>query len=166
MTTIRQKLSAWIALSRPPFHSVGVLPFVLGGVLAWRLAGAFRWDICGWGTLGVVLVMLATYYAGEYWDYAEDTLSGRTGRSRFAGGSGVLQRGLLPRQAALWGSLASAGLAIGVALVLQFGYHRRGRALDRLLLRLAAGGGGLLPADGSHRAAGPLDGHPHRPDDL
>jgi 1,4-dihydroxy-2-naphthoate octaprenyltransferase len=123
MTGIRQKLSAWLALSRPPFHTVGVLPFVLGGVLAWRLAGAFRWDICGWGTLGVVLVMLATYYAGEYWDYAEDTLSGQSGRSRFAGGSGVLQRGLLPRRAALWGSIASAGLAIGVALVLQFGYH-------------------------------------------
>ena len=96
-----KKLSAWFALSRPPFHSVGVLPFVLGGVLAWQQAGVFRWDILGWGTLGVVLVMLATYYAGEYWDYAEDSLSTRLGPSRFAGGSRVLQRGLLqPRSVA------------------------------------------------------------------
>ena len=122
MSTIGKKLSAWLALSRPPFHSVGVLPFILGGVLAWRLRGAFRWDICAWGTLGVVLVMLATYYAGEYWDYMEDSLSARLGPSRFAGGSRVLQRSLLPRRAPLWASLVSLLLAIGVALILQLGY--------------------------------------------
>jgi 1,4-dihydroxy-2-naphthoate octaprenyltransferase len=122
MSTIGKSLSAWLALSRLPFHSVGVLPFVLGGVLAWRLGGAFRWDVCAWGTLGVVLVMLATYYAGEYWDYVEDSLSARLGPSRFAGGSQVLQRGLLPRRAALWASLASLLLAGGVALLLQLGY--------------------------------------------
>jgi 1,4-dihydroxy-2-naphthoate octaprenyltransferase len=118
-----EKLSAWLALSRAPFHSVGVLPFILGGVLAWRLGGAFRWDVCIWGTLGVVFVMLATYYAGEYWDYDEDTISGRLGRSSFAGGSGVLQSGLVPRRAPLWASLICVALAIGVALILQFVYH-------------------------------------------
>jgi 1,4-dihydroxy-2-naphthoate octaprenyltransferase len=122
---ISKKLSAWLSLSRPPFHSVGVLPFILGGVLAWwRPGGAFRWDVCAWGTLGVVLVMLATYYAGEYWDYVEDSLSARLGRpSRFAGGSRVLQRGLLPRRAPLWGSLICLLLAIGVGLILQLGYR-------------------------------------------
>ena len=120
---MREKLSAWLALSRLPFHSVGVLPFILGGVVAWREAALFRWDVCAWGTLGVVLVMLATYYAGEYWDYAEDTLSHRSGASRFAGGSGVLQRGILPRRAALWASVISLLLAIGVGLILQFGYR-------------------------------------------
>jgi 1,4-dihydroxy-2-naphthoate octaprenyltransferase len=94
----------------------------LGGVLAWRLEGAFRWDICAWGTAGVVLVMLATYYAGEYWDHVEDSLAARLGPSRFAGGSRVVQRGLLPRRAPLWASLISALLAIGVGLVLQLGY--------------------------------------------
>jgi len=123
MSTLGKKLSAWLALSRLPFHSVGVLPFILGGVLAWRLNGAFRWDVCAWGTLGVVLVMLTTYYAGEYWDYVEDSLSARLGPSRFAGGSQVLQRGLLPRRAPLWGSLISLLLAIGVALILQLGYR-------------------------------------------
>jgi len=101
---------------------VGVLPFILGGVLAWRLGGAFRWDVFAWGTLGVVLVMLATYYANEYWDIVEDALSARLGPSRFAGGSQVLPRGLLPRHAALWASLVSLLLAIGAALILQLGY--------------------------------------------
>ncbi|MFH1926610.1 MAG: prenyltransferase, partial [Chloroflexota bacterium] len=118
-----EKMRAWLALSRLPFHSVGVLPFALGGVLAWQQEGAFRWDVCVWGTLGVVLVMLATYYAGEYWDYEEDALSARWGPSRFAGGSRVLQRGFLPRHAALWASLISLLLALAVGFVLQLGYQ-------------------------------------------
>lgn len=117
---VAKNLRAWLALSRPPFHSVGVLPFILGGVLAWR-QGTFRWDIAAWGVLGVVLVMLATYYAGEYWDYVEDSL-GR-GPSRFSGGSQVVQRGLLPRHAALRASLVSLLLAGGVGLILQLGYR-------------------------------------------
>jgi len=119
--SISEKLSAWLALSRVPFHSVGVLPFVLGMVLAWRLTGAFRWDVCVWGTLGVILVMLATYYAGEYWDYQEDALSARLGHSRFAGGSRVVLQGLVSRRTPLWASLVSVVLAIGVAVILQFG---------------------------------------------
>jgi len=122
MSTIQKRLSAWLALSRPPFHTVGVLPFVLGGVLAWRLEGVFRWAVALWGVLGVIFVMLATYYAGEYWDYAEDTISGELGGSRFAGGSQVIQRGFLPRSAPLWGSLVSVALALGTAMVLWLGH--------------------------------------------
>lgn len=122
MSTAGEKLSAWLALSRPPFHTVGVLPFVLGSVLAWRREASFHWGICVWGGLGVVFVMLATYYAGEYWDYAEDAISAQLGQSRFAGGSQVVQRGVLPRHAPLWGSVSSVLLALAAALVLWLGY--------------------------------------------
>jgi 1,4-dihydroxy-2-naphthoate octaprenyltransferase len=118
-----QKIRAWFVLSRPPFHTVGVMPFVLGSVLAWRLTGALRWDILASGTAGVVLVMLCTYYAGEYWDHAEDSISNSLGRSRFAGGSGVVQRGLLSRRAAFWAAVICLLLALVVALVLQLVYH-------------------------------------------
>ncbi|MGZ8898102.1 MAG: prenyltransferase [Halobacteriota archaeon] len=123
MASFEKKIRAWVALSRPPFHFVGVLPFILGGVLAWWLDGRFRWDVFAWGTAGVVCVMLATYYAGEGWDYAEDLLSGTIHSSPFAGGSQVVQRGLLPREAALRGSFAAVLLALGIGVVLQFGYH-------------------------------------------
>jgi 1,4-dihydroxy-2-naphthoate octaprenyltransferase len=139
VSTIGEKLSAWLALSRPPFHSVGVLPFILGGVVAWRLGGSFHWGICAWGTLGVVLVMLATYYAGEYWDYVEDSLSVQLGPSRFAGGSRVLQRGLLPRHAALWASLVSLLSAVGVALILQLGYRTGPWTIPFAILGLLGG---------------------------
>ena len=117
-----QKLHAWLVLSRPPFHTVGVMPFALGSVLAWRLADTLRWDILAWGTMGVVLVMLATYYAGEHWDHAEDSISASGVPSRFAGGSGVTQRGLLPRRAAAWASVVSLLLALAVALNLWLVY--------------------------------------------
>jgi 1,4-dihydroxy-2-naphthoate polyprenyltransferase len=123
MASFGKTIRAWVTLSRPPFHIVGVLPFILGSVLAWWLDGRFRWDILAWGTAGVVCVMLATYYAGEWWDYAEDSLSGTIHGSPFAGGSQVVQRGLLPREAALWGSFSAVLLALGIGVVLQFGYH-------------------------------------------
>lgn len=121
VSRLNQQIGAWLALSRLPFHSVGVLPFVLGGILAWQQAGSFRWDILAWGTAGVVSVMLATYYAGEYWDHVEDALSAELGPSRFAGGSGVIHRGLLPRRAPLAASIVSVVVALAIALVLQFG---------------------------------------------
>jgi 1,4-dihydroxy-2-naphthoate octaprenyltransferase len=118
-----QKIAAWFVLSRPPFHTVGVIPFVLGSVLAWRLTGTLRWDVLAWGTVGVVLVMLSTYYAGEYWDHEEDSISTSLARSRFAGGSGVVQRGLLSRRTAVWAAVICLLLALTVALILQLVYH-------------------------------------------
>ncbi|MBM4430528.1 MAG: prenyltransferase [Chloroflexi bacterium] len=138
-SSVANQLRAWLALSRPPFHTVGILPFVLGAVLAVRDTASFRWDICLWGVVGVVLVLLATYYAGEYWDQAEDTLSGREGPSRFAGGSQVVQRGLLPRRAPLWASLACLFLALAVGLVLQWGYRTGPWTLPLGLLGLLGG---------------------------
>jgi 1,4-dihydroxy-2-naphthoate octaprenyltransferase len=122
VSTVARKLSAWFTLSRPPFHTVGVLPFALGSILAFQQEGLFQWPIFAWGMLMVILVMLASYHAGEYWDYAEDVLSGQQGGSRFAGGSQIVQRGLLPRRAPFWGSLVSVFLALTVALMLQVGY--------------------------------------------
>jgi len=118
-----EKLRAWIVLSRPPFHTVGMLPFLLGAELAWFVTGTFRWNVFAWGTLGVVLVMLATYYAGESWDFVGDVLSSRYSHSRFAGGTKVLQQGLVSRNAALWASLVCVITAFGVGIILQFGYH-------------------------------------------
>ena len=139
MGTFGRKVAAWLALARLPFHSVGVLPFILGIVMAWRLERVFRLQVAAWGTLGVVLVLLATYFAGEHWDYVEDSLAARLGPSRFAGGSRVLQRGLLPRRSALWASLVSVGLAIGVALALHLGYETGPWTLPFAALGLAGG---------------------------
>jgi 1,4-dihydroxy-2-naphthoate octaprenyltransferase len=75
------------------------------------------------GIIGVILIMLSTYYGGEYWDFVEDTLSAKNNPSKFAGGSGVLQKGILPRRVALTASIASLSLALVVGIVLQFVYR-------------------------------------------
>lgn len=116
------KIQAWFALSRPPFHTVGVLPFVLGTILANYQEQVLSWTILLWGVFGVILIMLATYYAGEYWDYLEDGLAARLRPSKFAGGSRVIQQGILPRRFARNASLVCLLLALGVGIILQFGY--------------------------------------------
>ncbi|WAC07938.1 MAG: prenyltransferase [Thermodesulfobacteriota bacterium] len=115
-----KKLKAWFQLSRPPFHTVGVLPFVLGTFLAWRLGGLFNGIAFVLGVAAVVLIMLSTYYAGEYFDYREDELSQRVFKSRFAGGSGVISAGILPRRVSLWGSIITLGIAGIIGLGLQY----------------------------------------------
>ena len=122
---IYESLKAWLQLSRPPFHIVGVLPFILGTFLAWRLEGVFNGTIFLLGAAAVVLIMLSTYHAGEYFDYREDELSQRVFKSRFAGGSGVIQAGTLPRQVSLWSSIITLGLAGIIGLTLHF-YFRTG----------------------------------------
>lgn len=116
------RLKAWLRLSRPLFHIVGVLPFLLGAVLAWSETGTFSLVVFLLGSAGAVLIMLAAYYAGEYWDIEEDRIASGLTRSRFAGGSGVMVEGLVSRRhvlAGVWLSLILAGI-VGVLLVVVF----------------------------------------------
>ena len=119
------KLLAWFFLSRPPFHTVGIFPFLLGGLLARQVTGHLDWIILGWGALAVVLIMLATYYAGEYFDYETDTLSARLERNPFSGGTQILQTAIIPRKQAFIAALICLCLAGAAGLLLQF-YYKTG----------------------------------------
>lgn len=119
------KLRAWFFLSRPPFHTVGIFPFILGSLLAWHVTGHLNWIILGWGTLAAVLIMLATYYSGEYFDYETDTLSARLERNPFSGGTQVLQTAIIPRKQAFIAALICLLLAGALGLLLQF-YYKTG----------------------------------------
>jgi len=114
------KVSGWLAMSRPTFHIVGILPFLLGTILAWQLDGVFNSAVFLSGALAVSLSMLATYQAGEYFDYQEDALSRKHCQNHFSGGSGVLQAGILSPTVALTTSIVSLILAGIIGLVLQF----------------------------------------------
>ena len=115
-----EKLRGWIGLSRPPFHTVGILPFILGTILAYKINSTFSIEIFILGVLGVILIMLSTYHSGEYFDYREDEISQRSYKSKFAGGSGVIQTGAMPRSVALWTSIISLLLAGIIGIILQF----------------------------------------------
>ena len=119
----KQTLRSWIILSRPPFHMVGILPFLLGTFLAYRIAGAFNPEVFILGIAGVILIMLSTYHAGEYFDLKEDTLSARLHQNRFAGGTRlIVERKVAPR-IARWTSVIAFFIALLVGIVLQFVYQ-------------------------------------------
>ena len=115
-----EKLKGWISLSRPPFHTVGILPFILGTILAYKINSTISMEIFFLGVLGVILIMLSTYHSGEYFDYREDEISQRSYKSKFAGGSGVIPAGTMPRSVALWTSIISLLLAGVIGIILQF----------------------------------------------
>lgn len=138
-TASLSKLKAWISLSRLPFHTVGIFPFILGNALVWNITGHLDWIILGWGTLTVIFIMLATYYSGEYFDYETDILSAKMGRNRFSGGSQVLQTGIIPRRHALIATFISIILAVGTGILLQFYYRTGYLTLPLEILGIAGG---------------------------
>ncbi|MCX7966508.1 MAG: hypothetical protein N2596_07785 [Syntrophorhabdaceae bacterium] len=85
--SINNLIIGFIKMSRPPFHSVGVLPFFLGAVMAYRMHYVFNLPLFLLSTVAVILIMLSTYYNGEYSDIKEDRLSFVYGKSAFAGGT-------------------------------------------------------------------------------
>jgi len=116
------KLRGWIGLSRPPFHTVGILPFILGTILAYKINSTISIEIFLLGVLGVILIMLSTYHSGEYFDYSGDLLSNQLHNNKFAGGSRMLLSGKLPPAIAFWTSVISLIIAAAIGFILQFVY--------------------------------------------
>ncbi len=95
---IGTKIAGWLGLSLPPFHTVGILPFILGTVLAWRLDSSFNSRVFALSSLGVVLVMLSTYHAGEYFIARRKiSVQGISFGSRLAGERRPIRTESLPR---------------------------------------------------------------------
>ncbi|HON59318.1 MAG TPA: prenyltransferase [Smithella sp.] len=116
-----EKLKNWVILSRPPFHTVGVLPFILGSIMAYKINGSFRWEVFALGVTAVILIMLSTYHAGEYFDYEGDVISDRLHQNKFAGGSRALIHGSLSPSVPFWTSIIALIAAAAIGFFLQFG---------------------------------------------
>lgn len=121
--TFKHQLTAWLALSRLPFHTVGVLPFLLGIVIAWDSGYPISWAVLAFSLLAVILIMLVTYYTGEYYDYETDSLNREF--NKFSGGTRTLQAGSVPRHYPLIAAYICLALAIIIGLILQF-YYKTG----------------------------------------
>jgi len=118
--TLATRAKGWFLISRVPFLSVGILPYLLGTAIA-AYDGAEIDAVTFWlGMSGVLLIMLATYFNGEYYDIAEDSISTELGRNPFAGGSGGVVDGLLPAHHARRAGIIAAMAATVIGLVLAF----------------------------------------------
>lgn len=113
----------WLVMARIPFLSVGVMPFILGSYLAWRVSGTLHVPVLVVSVTAVVLIMLATYASGEYYDLEGDRLSARMERNRFTGGSQAVAQGTVPPFHALAAACLYAAAAAVLGLVLRFYYH-------------------------------------------
>lgn len=105
-------------MSRVPFHLVGIFPLILGTILVWNIHGLFNLPLFILNVTAVVLIMLNTYYTGEYSDIVEDKLSGDMEKNSFSGGTQVIAQGLLPGRYAKMGSYIALGLAVMTGLVI------------------------------------------------
>lgn len=136
---IKNKIIAWFTLARLPFHIVGVLPFILGTWLAWNFEKIFNLPIFLFGLIAVIFIMMATYFSGEYWDTEENDIAFRDHQSRFAGGSRIIQKGILHKNIALYSSVISLILAIITGLILVYVYGVGYLALPFGLIGMIAG---------------------------
>lgn len=111
----------WLKLSRPHFHSVGVLPFTLGLTISWRLGNPINWPVFLLGLLVVIFIMLAAYYGGEAYDVREDSTTWSEGGNPFSGGSGMVVKGRITPGQAKRASLTVFLSAILLGIFIQFG---------------------------------------------
>ena len=122
----KMKIKYWFLLSRIPFLSVMIAPYILGALLASRFFGIFSWAVFLTGLFGCLLVQLIAHYNGEVYDLAEDRLSVTLEKNFFTGGSGVLVENLIgPKKVKSLIRLTIA-LAIISGLILQF-YFKTGK---------------------------------------
>ena len=133
------RLKNWFLLSRIPFLSVLIAPYVLGALLASRLLGRFNWPVFWLGLWGALLMQLIAHYSGEIYDVAEDRLSVTLEKNFFTGGSGVLVENLISPKKVRNLILAILLFAMAVGLILQF-YFKTGK------WTLALGFSGILCA--------------------
>ena len=120
------RLKYWFLVSRIPFLSVMIIPYILGALIASRFPGIFNWPVFWIGLFGSLLVQLIAHYSGEVYDLPEDRLSVTLEKNFFTGGSGVLvENHIKPRNVK---SLIRfiIFLAIIVGLILQF-YFKTGK---------------------------------------
>ena len=85
-------------LSRIPFLSVMIAPYILGALLAARLSGKFSLAVFLLGLCGASLVQLVAHYSGEVYDIQEDRLSITLEKNFFSGGSQVLIENHIPQK--------------------------------------------------------------------
>lgn len=123
MIRIAKNILNWMILARLPFHVAGILPFILGSVIVRYTTGEFDWAIFGLSVFAVELILLTIHYSSEYFDYEVDCLSAEYGKSKFSGGSQILQSGVISKRRSLSASFICAILAIFIGLLLQFRYN-------------------------------------------
>jgi len=116
-----QRLSFWLWAGRAPFLAASLLSVLLGVAVADARGATVNAGPIALVTMGVALIHLGVNLANDYFDHLRGTDTANRNRTRYNGGSGVIQAGLAtPSQiarAALVCILAAGVIGVGLAIV-------------------------------------------------
>ncbi len=146
---------AWLVVTRIPFMSVGILPFILGLIMAVRHGHDFSLEVIAVSVTAVAGILAVTHWLGEYFDLHGDALN--KNHNRFSGGSRILVGDLLRPKAVL--AVALVVLTVVVALGVYLSLHPSvgPLALPLGMLGLVAGiGYSVAPMRWAYRGAGEM----------
>ena len=89
-------LSTWIMATRPQFFTVIVLPIILGTAIAWHSQGTFLPFYFGLSLLAGIFTHASINVLNDYFDHLNKTDDlNQTPLTPFAGGSRMIQKGIL-----------------------------------------------------------------------
>jgi 1,4-dihydroxy-2-naphthoate octaprenyltransferase len=112
------RLRLWLSELRADFFPVSVMPVLVGTSAAYADAGTFRPGIFGLSVLGMLLLHAGANVTNDYFDHLSGSDRIKDKENPYAGGSQLIQRGLLSPAAVLSAGLVflAAGVAAGLAL--------------------------------------------------
>lgn len=108
----------WLRAARAPFFTASVVPVTLGSALAWHETGVLEWPRAVLAALGIVLLHAGANLTNEYTDHETGADAADSVRTRYSGGSGVIQEGLVTPRGILAGALATLAVGVGIGLYL------------------------------------------------
>ncbi|MCU0852114.1 MAG: prenyltransferase [Thermoplasmata archaeon] len=108
-------IKGFLVLSRLPFLSPGIAALVTGIAIAaadgFEPEPGLAWMSVG----GIALIMLATYYFNEYFDYEGDAMNKRF--TKFSGGSRAIPDLKVPRPVARIAGWSAVALLVAIAVI-------------------------------------------------
>lgn len=114
MSPKESKLKGFLVLSRLPFLLPGLFALVSGIGIGAMEGNDVDNGFVGLSILGLALIMLATYYFNEYFDYEGDVINRRF--IKFSGGSRALPDAMVPRSAARVAGWSAVALLVVIAI--------------------------------------------------
>lgn len=133
---VAEKIILWLKELRSPFCVASAMPVLIGSALAYKQTGSINYTLAILAALATVALHLGANIANDYFDHrtGNDTLN--ENRTPFSGGSGLIQKGLIPANQVLIASLLffAIGAGLGIAILI----------ITKSLFVLALGLAGIL----------------------
>jgi 1,4-dihydroxy-2-naphthoate octaprenyltransferase len=117
--TFPNRLSTWLAATRPAFLTASVMPVLVGLAFSWQAHGVINVELGLATLLNIVLIHAGANVLNDYFDAKNGTDAANTARVfPFSGGSRFIQNGVLTTGQTFWlgAVLLGSGALLGLAV--------------------------------------------------